>query len=454
MSKCDNKPAMPKAKSAREAALFALQRFRRNNAWSEDSLSGFITKHQLDRREAALASRLCLCVLQNMALCDFYIDNYSTVKTTKLQPQVLDILRISVCQILFFHQIPDRAAVSEAVRMCKSDGFLKASGLVNGVLRRISENKAALPVIPGQGTAEYLSIGFSHPLWLVREYISQLGYEDTRRMLDCVNGETPVMAQVNVLKTDSAQLCIKLGELGISALPHPWMPNCILIKGSGDLSRLEPFKNGEFYVQDPAARLAAAAAGVKPGMTVLDACAAPGGKSFYAAIMMNNYGKIVSCDINEKKLGRIVSGGERLGLDIIRTRAMDARQPDASMYNSFDAVIADAPCSGLGVIRKKPDIRYKNPRTLENLPAIQLAVLEGAAKCTAPGGVLVYSTCTTREEENCKVIRAFLDKCGEFEPECIEFPYAGINQQNGMVTLWPHLHGTDGFFICKLRKKI
>ena len=449
-----NRPGIKQMeKSGREAALFALQRFRRNNAWSEDALSGFITKHQLVRREAALASRLCYCVLQNMALCDFYINSYSTVKASKIQPQVLDIMRIAVCQILFFDHIPDRAAVSEAVQMCKNGGFVKASGLVNGVLRRISENKAVLPGIPEPGAAEYLAIRYSHPIWLVREYISQLGYEDTKRLLDCVNGETPVIAQVNVLKADSAQLCGKLEKLDISAWPHPWMPDCILIKGSGDLSRLEPFKNGEFYVQDPAARLAVTAAGIKPGMTVLDVCAAPGGKSFYAAIMMNNSGKIISCDINEKKLMRIVSGAERLGLDIIETRTMDARQPDAAMYGRFDVVIADAPCSGLGVIRKKPDIRYKDPDNLSNLPEIQLAVLNGAARCTAPGGVLIYSTCTTREAENSEVIRAFLDNSVEFEPEFIEITGAEAKGANG-VTLWPHLHGTDGFFICKLRKKI
>ena len=315
------------SKSGRDAALHALSRLRRSKAWSEDCLNSYIEKHELDRREAALASRLCYSVLQNMALCDFYINCYSSVKSAKLQPQVLDILRMSVCQILFFQQIPDRAAVSEAVTLCKNKGYAKASGLVNGVLRRISENRDLLPQVPGKGSAEYLAVRYSHPIWLVEEYLSQLGYESCEALLSCVNSEIAIAAQVNSLKCDCAKLKGELEALGVSVAEHPWMSDCLLLRGGGSLVKLPPFQNGEFYVQDPAARLAVIAGGIEPGMKVLDICAAPGGKSFSAAIMMKNRGKLVSLDINEKKLRRIESAAERLGLTVIETGAMDAGKP-------------------------------------------------------------------------------------------------------------------------------
>lgn len=431
--------------SARTAALLALARCRRDGAWSDAVLDGIIRNAGLDSRDAALASRLCYGVQQNMFLCDYYINAYSSVRTSRMEPKVLDILRMSVYSMLFLDRVPDRAAVNEAVEICKNGGNKRAAGLVNAVLRRVSENRDNLPAIPGEGTAEYLSIRYSHPQWLVKAYLGRIGYAETERLL-IANNETPrICAQVNTLKTTADTLC------SADAQMHPWMPDCVFLPEGAN--GLEPVKSGFAYVQDPAARLAVLAAAPQPGMAVLDACAAPGGKSFAAAILMRDDGSILSCDLHEKKLGRIRSGAERLGLHIIETMALDARNA-ASLGRQFDVVIADVPCSGLGVIRKKPDIRYKNADELVGLPEIQRNILRGLSACVKPGGVLLYSTCTLLEAENEGVCSQFLAENTAFTAEAFSLPEPIGRAESGMFTFWPHIHGTDGFFVCKMRKSI
>lgn len=434
--------------TARGAALAVLEKCRRNAAWSDSALDAEIKRQALDSRDAALASRLCYGVLQNTALCDFCIDAVSSVKSKKLEPKVLDILRLSVFQLLFLDKIPASAAVNEGVKLCKASGFSRASGLVNAVLRRVAEGGGDLPEIPGRGTAAYLVTRYSHPEWLVDELIDMLGYDEAEALLKINNEAAPVTAQVNTLKTDVESA---LAELPGVASPCRRFADCIEFNG-GSPEGVPAFGEGRLYVQDMAARLAVTAAAPVPGMRVLDACAAPGGKSFAAAIMMGNRGSILSCDIHEKKLGQILRGASRLGIDIIETKTMDARSPDEQLYGGFDLVIADAPCSGLGVIRKKPEIRYKNPAALAGLPAIQFDILSGISRCVAPGGLLLYSTCTFRRVENEDVVSAFVDKNSDFTPESFWLPGEIGAVNDGMITLWPHIHGTDGFFICRLRR--
>ena len=220
----------------------------------------------------------------------------------------------------------------------------------------------------------------------------------------------------------------------------------------GNLAAARAFADGWFYVQDVAAHCAVLAAGVRPGMRVLDACAAPGGKSFAAAVQMRDQGCMISCDIHENKWKRIRAGAERLGLSCISTRTMDARRPDADLVGTMDIVLADVPCSGLGVIRKKPEIRFKDPAELSQLPAIQRDILEGLAPCVRPGGVLVYSTCTVLARENEDVVRDFLRTHPDFAPEAFSLPLPAADTAGGMFTFWPQEHETDGFFVCKLRR--
>ena len=430
--------------TARGAALLALERCRREKAWSDAVLDSIIRSAGLDRRDAALASRLCYGVQQNKMLCDFYIDAFSSTRTTRMEPRVLDILRISVYSLLFLDRVPERAVVNEAVSLCKSMGNPKAAGLVNAVLRRISERRDSLPEIPGQGSADYLSVRYSHPLWLVNAYLERLGYNGTEMLLKENNSVPPVAVQVNTLKTTTDALTEDGAE------PHPWLPDCLLLADAGE--QLDMVRSGLAYVQDAAAKLSVLAAAPKPGMKVWDACAAPGGKSFAAAVLMENKGSILSCDLHEKKLSRIQSGADRLGISIIETRALDARK--AEFTELFDVVIADVPCSGLGVVRKKPDIRYKDASEISGLPEIQHDILCSVSRFVKPGGTLLYSTCTIMEEENEDICRRFLSEHPEFQTEGFCLPGPAGDVPSGMLTLWPHIHGTDGFFLCKMIRSI
>lgn len=431
---------------AREASLYALRRCRRDGAWSSATLAAAVGKFSLDARDAAFASRLTLGVLENERLCDWYIGQYSATPARRLEPAVLDVLRMGTYQLLFMDRVPQSAAVNESVELCRSSGCARAAGLVNAVLRKLAANKDSLPEIPGAGTAKYLAIKYSHPTWLAEKLVSEKGYDFTREFFRADNGEAPLYIQVNTIKTGAAALAELLADAGVNAAPHPWQENCLCVSNPGEVAALPGFREGLFYVQDPAARACADAAGLLPGMEVLDACAAPGGKSFAAAIAMRNTGRIVARDIHEKKTKLIDEGARRLGITVIETAAADAREKSEGEY---DAVFADVPCSGLGVIRSKPEIRYRSQDGLGGLPAVQGAILDSVAANVKPGGVLMYSTCTVLREENEESAQLFLAGHPEFSPESFEI---NGTVSGGMRTFWPHTDGTDGFFICKLRK--
>ena len=431
--------------SARDAALEAIIRCRRDEAWSGASIDNVINKYGLDRRDAALAAKLSLGVLQNTTLCDFYIDYYSN---TRLEPKLRDILRMAVYQLLFLDRIPARAAVDEAVKLCKKQGLAKASGLANAVLRKIADNINSLPEIPGEGTAEYLAVKYSHPKWMGDYVIAHKGYDFAEQFLAANNSEPGLDIQVNRLRCGADEYAALLDEKGL-AYQRQEPEGCFILPG-GSAVNLPGFDEGLFYVQDKAARMAAEIAGAKPGMRVLDCCSSPGGKSFASAIAMGNEGSILSCDIHEKKLRLVKSGAERLGINIIHTQAMDARNFVEEMAECFDLVIADVPCSGIGVIAKKPEIRNKDWDSIKNLPQIQLDILNNVSRYVAPGGALLYSTCTVIKEENEDVVSAFLSGNDSFMAE--GFEVCGIKADNGMYTFWPNIDGTDGFFAAKLRK--
>lgn len=436
--------------SARQAAYQVLMRCRKNGAWSEDAVSSEIEKCGLDHRDGALCSRIAIGVLQNTAYLDHYIGCYCSMPLKKLDPRLLDILRLSAYQLLFMDKIPVSAAVNEGVSLCKKQVNAKASGLCNAVLRRIAENRESLPEIPGKPGADYLSVKYSHPKWLIEEMLDEHGYAFTEQALMANNMVPPVYAHSNPLH-EHAALTVSLAQLGaVDSQPE----GSVVLSTTAGMTHMEAFKNGDFYIQDLAAKLAAIAGDAKPGMTVLDSCAAPGGKTIATAMLMENKGKIISCDIHDKKLRLIRENTERLGIDIVETRAMDARKPYEDMAEAFDLIIADVPCSGLGVIRRRPEIRQKSKAELDNLPAIQLDILEGLAPCVKPGGAILYSTCTVRSKENELLVQQFLSKHDEFETEPFVLP-CGIGEvEAGMMTFWPHIHNTDGFFVCKLRKRI
>ena len=433
--------------TAREAALRALVACEQQGAWSDGFLKKILRTAGLDSRDAALTTRLCFGVLQNRLLLDHYLGKLSTVKLEKMEPAVRNALRLGAYQVLFLDRVPDHAAVSEAVDLArKGSKNPRSAGLVNGVLRSLVRQKDSLE--PPEDPA----VRYSHPQWLADLFTRRLGREEAAALMAANNGEPPTCAQVNTTKATVEEVTDSLRAEGVEVQPHPWLPNCLLLSHTGSLEDLTAFREGLFYIQDAAAKLAVLAADPREGMDVLDACAGPGGKSFAAAIAMWGEGKVVSCDIHPHKMDLIRAGAKRLGLDCISAEVLDGRECKEEFLDGFDLVLADVPCSGLGIIRKKPDIRYKDPKPLEGLPRVQKAILDNVCRYVRPGGVLLYATCTLLERENEDVVRAFLDKHKDFTLERFQVPGDFEGAREGMVTCWPHRHGTDGFFFAKLRR--
>jgi 16S rRNA (cytosine967-C5)-methyltransferase len=440
------------APTARGTALQVLHACHSGSAWADASLKALISRSQLSAQDGALASRIVYGVLQNQLLLDYYLSAYCTQKLDHLQSPLADILRIGAYQILFLEKVPDSAAVNESVELAKQAGRGQASGLVNAVLRALSRNKQQLPPLPDKDPLRRLSIQYSHPKWLVKRLVKLLGEEEAEAFLREDNQVAPMTIQVNPLKTTAEALTEELQAAGVSVRPHPWLSGCLELSGVGRLSQLEAFNRGDFLVQDAAAALVARVAAPTPGSRIIDACAAPGGKSFALAMAMGDSGEILSCDLHANKGKRIQEGAARLGLQCITTYTADGRQLRPEWVDSADLVVADVPCSGLGVIRKKPDIRYKKSDDLLMMPVIQSAILENVSAYVRPGGSLIYSTCTVLPEENEMVTDSFLAGHPDFSRESFSLPEP-IGEVPGQITLWPQRNGTDGFYICRMRRK-
>lgn len=434
--------------TARLAAVNALTGFCSKNAYSDAEIKNILSDAGLDRRDAALATRLYYGVLQNMAYIDFFIQKYSAVRLKKMHPRVLNILRAGAFQILFSDRIPDFAAVSESVECARATGNSRACGLVNAVLRRLAAEKNELSLPEGLSEAERLSLLYSHPMALTERLMSVFG-GDTEALLAADNAAPPVTLRVNTLKGRPDEAVASLEAEGCRLKRDDMTDTCLYLSDGGRLDALEAFSAGLVSAQDKASQLAALALDPQPGDLITDVCAAPGGKSLAAAALSGNKAKIYAFDIYEEKLSAMKKSAARLGADI-DLALRDALSPDPALAGRADRLIADVPCSGLGIIRKKPDIRYKeiNPE----LPALQLEILRRSFAYLKPGGTAVYSTCTIIPEENRGVVEAFLaDGTAEPVPFFGEYPEI-YRAPEGMLTLLPHIHGTDGFFIAKLRK--
>ena len=438
--------------TAREAAYAALSACRRSGSWSEQALDSVISKEGLDRRNASLATRLCMGVLQNRILLDWHIGRISSMPFSRIQPQIVDILRIGAYQLLYTERIPAHSAVDESVKLARRYGGSGSTGFVNAVLRRLASEREDIPVYSDPDPVRELSVRYSHPDWIVREFISQFGTQQAEQLLAADNTIPEVSLQVNTLACDTESAIDSFDAEGITAQRHGTMPDCITIKNAGRIAETETYRSGKVFVQDCAARTAVSVAGPSQGCTLIDACAAPGGKSFAAAVLMRNTGRIFSYDIHANKINKIRSGAERLGITIIELGTLDARTFVPELEDKADVVIADVPCSGLGVIRKKPEIRYKDEDQLCSLPDIQLDIIKNQSRYVRPGGVLLYSTCTLLRRENEDVISRFMDSVEGFVPEDFETCFG--RSSGGMLTLLPSVHGTDGFYICKLRRTL
>ncbi len=433
--------------SARQTALNVLIACRKQGAWSNGILKEYITRDCLDSRDGALAARLCYGVLQNRYLLDFYLQQLLTGKLKDLHPVVRDILHLGLYQLYSMDKIPQSAAVNESVQLakkyCKKQRF--APSLINAVLRNAIRQRDALkkPVT--------LQDKYSHPQALIDKLESYVGSERLEAML-AANNETPeTVAQVNTLQITTADLTQMLQVEGVQVQPHGWMQDCLILSGTGNLEKLESFQKGFFYIQDAAAKLSVLCAQIPKGVRVLDCCAAPGGKSFAAAVA--GAGEITSCDIHGHKIELIQNGARRLGFENIQTRLQDATVFYPKWQEAMDVVLADVPCSGYGIIRKKPDIREKEPKTMEDLPLLQLQILTNQARYVKHGGVLLYSTCTLVRAENEGVVEQFLAQNDDFYLEALPLPRAFPRNDSGMLALVPGEFDTDGFFIAKLRRK-
>lgn len=435
--------------SARQTALRVLLAMEKEDGWANSLLKEQIARDGLDRRDAALATRLVYGVVQNRLRLDFYLSQVLNGKPQRLRPVVRDILHLGLYQLYEMDKIPPSAAVNESVALAKQ--FCKkipnAPALVNGVLRsaqRLGENRQE-PVT--------LSDRYSHPEGLIALFRGYVGQEPLEQMLRANNEAPRTVIQVNTLQTTAVRLVSLLQEQGIEAQPHPWMKNCLILGSTGALEQLDAFRQGLFYVQDAAARLAVDVARLEPGMRVVDCCAAPGGKSFAAAIAMEGQGTVFASDLHPHRVALIEKGAQRLGLTNLTASQRDASEEKPEWADSMDAVIVDVPCSGYGIIRKKPDIRYKDPDTMRELPQLQLQILRTQAKLVRPGGVLIYATCTLVRRENEGVVEKFLKQAPEFSLEPMALPSV-FPENEGMLRLLPGQYETDGFFIARFRRSL
>ena len=433
---------------ARETALNVLIACRREDGWSNGVLKETLQRDGLDRREAALATRLCYGILQNRITLDFYLKQLLTGKIKDLHPALRDILHLGLYQLYMMDKIPESAAVNEAVTLAKKycRKQRNASGLVNAVLRNAVRRKEELK------KPKTLEQRYSHPQKLIDLLGKSLGKEKLEPMLRANNEIPPTVVQVNTLKITTEELLEKLKEEGAEAQKHPWLENCLVLSATGNLEKSPAFREGLYYVQDAAAKLSVLCAQLPQNARVLDCCSAPGGKSFAAA--MEGAGEIISCDIYPHKAELIKNGAARLGIKNLTAMVQSGTDYNPQWEKTMDAVIADVPCSGYGIIRKKPDIRYKDPDKMKDLPELQKAILENQARYVKPGGLLLYSTCTLLREENEDVVTAFLSNHPEFSMEKLPLPAVFPENTTGMLTLIPGEYDTDGFFISRLRRKL
>ncbi len=432
--------------SAREAVLKLLNDTERKGLQSGGCVERLNSDFVLDDKDSAFAVNIYLGCIQFKYRIDSYINACSDIAPAKIDLGVRNILRMAVYQMLWLDRVPVHAAVDEAVKLCRKYNP-RAASFTNAVLRHISSIKDRLPAFTGDAS-ERLAVEYSTENWFAEYLIGSLGESSAEAFLAESNKPAPLSLRINTVKISSEEYKELLNLNGIPFREHTF--EALVLADRRDVKEFPGFKEGFFFIQDPAAAMCTGIAGVEPGMKILDACSSPGGKSFSTAIEMNNTGSILACDISGKKTEKVRAGAERLGLDIISCSVQDARNYNEEMDSSFDIVLADVPCSGLGVLRKKPEIKYKTRDEISALPEIQKNIIDNLSRYVKPGGILLYSTCTVLREENEDVVDGFLSEHKGFT--ACDFDFCGISSDKGMYTFLPHIDGTDGFFAAKLKR--
>ena len=418
--------------TARKVAIDALIKVNNDLAYSNITLNSVLNGSDLSATDKSFASALFYGVLDRKITLDFVISSLIKTPFSKVDGFTKEVLRTGLYQIMFMDKIPDSAAVNEAVKIIKNSKKRHNAGFVNAVLRAAIR---AEKLLPEDDSVKSLSVRYSCPEWIVESFINDYSLQTAKDLLEETLKPAPIFIRVNTLKITPCELLKKLINSGVNAEMVD-DTDAICINGGLSVEKSEFYKNGLFYVQDLSSQKCAKVLNAKGNERILDICAAPGGKSFSTAILMQNTGEIVSCDLYEKRTRLIDDGAKRLGIDIIKTHTADA-----TAYNNklgeFDAVLCDVPCSGLGIIRRKPDIKYKSITDFEELEQIQAKILENAVKYLKKGGRIVYSTCTLRKNENEKQVEAFITKHPEFKI-------------NYMYTFMPQNDKSDGFFVAEL----
>lgn len=433
-------------KDARQVAAEALCKMQRSMSWSNLVFDAQIQRNPLGSRDSAFAGALFYGVLERQLTLDACISAHSSVKLRKLSTAVHIVLRMGVYQLLYMDGVPDSAAISESVELARKLQQQKSAGFVNAVLRAFVRDGKRIPVPEDADTAELLALEFSCPAPLVREWLADYGGELTRRILARSLGRPPLAIRVNSCKTTPATLAGLLNAQGVEVQMEDFPDGCMTLRGAGAAHRLPQYRQGLFHVQDKASQICALALGPRPGMRVLDACAAPGGKSFTMAQMMENRGELVAADIHAHRVELVGKRAQEMGLSVISARRLDMTKPDASL-GMFQRVLCDVPCSGLGVIRRKPEIKYKKLEEFEKLPEIQYKILENSAQYCMEGGVLLYSTCTLRPAENEEVANRFLKVHPEFLPHPLPEALGGGWSKTMLDEL-----DADGFYLACFRR--
>lgn len=455
------RPDAQPPRSAREAALRALRDIDVKEAYANLALDAHLTRSKLEGRDRALATEIVYGVTRRRGTVDWAIAQVATRPLAQIDPYIRNILRAAVYQILYMERIPHSAAVDEAVNLARQYGHEGVAKFVNGVLRNFLRKLPTLPwPDPAQDPTKALAIEHSHPEWLVQAWSSRFGREDAIKLMESSNRIPPLTIRVNTLKGDRQQTAEALANEGIKTEPTPHSPYGLIIHdltSASHLDKLKAMKAGLFAVQDESSMLVAPVVNPQPGQTIIDVAAAPGGKTTHMAELMNNEGRIIAVDVHEHKIDLVEQNAKRLSIKIIEGLCLDAREIGKLMANRADAVLCDVPCSGLGTLARRPDARWrKTPKDVEELVPIQRAILESASLAVKPGGTLVYSTCTIEPRENQEMVAAFIQNNPDFTFDDIR-PYLppslAQDAQDGWIQLLPHIHGTDGFFIARLRRK-
>ena len=434
--------------NAREIVVKMLTKTEKDNSYSNILLSDTLKKYDLSSQDKKFASALFYGVLERKLTLDEIISDLSKNSSQKLNIDLRNIIRCGLYQLLYMDSVPDNAAVDESVKLAKKNKNPAVSGFVNAILREFLRKGKKLP--KGRDRIDGLCIEYSCPKWLVRKWMSEYGEVVCLQMLETSLGKAPDTVRINTVGRSVDDVLRAFSDEGISFERSPHIPEAVDLCYSGSVEYTQAYKQGLIHVQDIASQLCVAAVDPMEGETVLDLCAAPGGKSFTIAEKMNNTGKVYSCDLHDNRVRLINSGAQRLGLSCICALKNDAKVFSDSLPMA-DRVLCDVPCSGLGVIRRKPEIKYKDPNDFQRLPQIQYDILKVSCGYVKMGGILVYSTCTLSRDENDKVVDRFLRENPDFESSPLGDAF-GDDKNKTRITLTPGKYNSDGFFVAKFRR--